>query len=51
MPPHTTPSSRGAAVLAVTGSDGVHTRLLNVFLAMTALGLVSIWVYLNPFSL
>jgi len=51
MPPHTVPSSRGAAVLALTSADGVQSRLLNVFLAITALGLVSIWVYLNPYSL
>ena len=45
------PSPRGAAVLTLTDSDLRQNRLLNVFLATTALGLVTIWVYLNPFAI
>ena len=45
------PSPRGAAVLTLTDSDLRQNRLLNMFLATTALGLVTIWVYLNPFAI
>jgi hypothetical protein len=54
MRSYTGPSSgspRGAAVLAITDSDLRQNRLLNAFLATTALGLVAIWVYLNPFAI
>ena len=44
-------SARGAAVLTLTDSDLRQNRLLNVFLATTALGLLTVWVYLNPFAI
>ena len=54
MRPDTGPSSgfpRGAAVLAITDSDLLQNRLLNVFLATTVLGIVILLVYLNPFAI
>jgi hypothetical protein len=44
-------SPRGAAVLAITESELLHNRLLNLFLAITVLGLVAVWVYLTPLGL
>ena len=44
-------SPRGAAVLAITDSDLRQNQRLNVFLATTVLGIVILWVYLNPFAL
>ena len=54
MRSYTGPSSgspRGAAVLAITDSDLRQNRLLYAFLATTVLGLVIVWVYLNPFAI
>ena len=42
--------ARGAAVLALAEAQMLQDRLLNVFLATTILGLVTILVYLNQFT-
>ena len=47
----TSGSARGAAVVALTDSDARQNRVLNMFLATTVLGLVTIWIYLNPFTI
>jgi hypothetical protein len=44
-------STRGAAALALTDSDLRQNRLLHLFLAITVLGLVTVWVYLHPFAI
>jgi hypothetical protein len=44
-------STRGAAVLSLTDSELRQHRLLNLFFAITVLGLVTVWVYLHPFAI